>query len=71
MYRGNESVRVAADKAFMSIILALEAETLQGATAQRVVHAAKQLVTAVDLDASGLIGSLPPETQQNVRNFFK
>ena len=68
--RGNDAVRIAPDKAFISVIQALEAETLQGATAQRVVHAAKELAKAVGIDAPRLIASLPPETQQNVRSYF-
>ena len=61
---------VAPDKAIFSVIQALEAETLQGATAQRVVHAAKELAKAVGIDVARLIGTLPPETQQTVRSYF-
>lgn len=68
--RGNDAVRVAPDKAFTSVVQALEAETLQGATAQRVVHAAKELAKAVGINALRLIATLPPETQQNVRRYF-
>lgn len=69
-YRGHSAVLSAPDKAFLSVIQALEAETLQGATAQRVVHAAKELAKAVGINALRLISNLPPETQQNVRNYF-
>lgn len=60
----------APDKAVVSVIQALEAETLQGATAQRVVHAATALAKAVGIDVLRLIATLPPETQQNVKSYF-
>lgn len=54
----------------MAIVLALEAETLQGATAQRVVAAAKQLTQIADVDANQLLATLSQETQQAVRPYF-
>jgi hypothetical protein len=59
-----------AAKCFSYVAQALEAESLQGATAERIVGAAKQLVTSVGLDANSLLASLPPDTQQTVRAHF-
>ena len=59
-----------ADKVFISICLALEAETIQGQTAQKAAAAAKSLVQAAGLDAGGLLATLAPETQQIVRAYF-
>ncbi len=54
----------------MAICLALEAETLQGATAQRVTAAGKQLVQEAGIDAGQLIATLSPESQATVRQYF-
>lgn len=66
----NPAVIAAASPVFLSIVEALEAETLQGVTAQRVVAAAKSLVQMAGIDANGVLASLSPETQQNVRSYF-
>lgn len=50
--------------------LALEAETLQGRTAQQVVQSAKALVTMASLDANQLLAEMSPEVQHAVRAFF-
>lgn len=55
---------------FRSIALALEAETIQGQTANRVVEAAKRLIQATGVDANQLLNGLTPETQRNVRVWF-
>lgn len=55
---------------FRAIALALEAETIQGQTATRVVEAAKRLVRATGVDANTLMMGLSPETQRNVRVWF-
>lgn len=60
----------AADKAFIAIALALEAETLQGQSAQRAVAAAKRVVQARGVGANQLLSTLSPETQQTLRPFF-
>ena len=57
-------------KVFTHIAQALEAETLQGANANRVVDAAKRLVAATTLDAAQVLGSLSPECQRTVRAYF-
>jgi len=59
-----------AARCFMYIAQALEAETLQGQTASRIVDSAKRLITTAGLDAGQLLASLAPETQQTVRAFF-
>jgi importin-5 len=55
---------------FTHIVQALEAETLQGQTLERVVASAKQLLTMAGVDANQLLASMPPETQQTVRTYF-
>ncbi|KAF2758186.1 importin subunit beta-3 [Pseudovirgaria hyperparasitica] len=55
---------------FTYIALALEAETVQGQIASRVVAAAKHLIATAGLDANQLLSSLSPETQQTVRAYF-
>jgi hypothetical protein len=59
-----------AAKVFMFIAQALEAETLQGQTAGRVVAAAKMLLGSAGLDPAQVLSQLPPETQQTVRAYF-
>ena len=60
----------AADKAFLAICRALEAETIQGQTLQTVTSAAKVLVQATGINADALLSTLQPETQQTVRAYF-
>lgn len=59
-----------AGKVFLHVTQALEAETLQGQTATRVIQASKLLIGAGGLDAGQLIQQLSPETQQTIRAFF-
>ncbi|KAI9777689.1 MAG: hypothetical protein M1839_008608 [Geoglossum umbratile] len=59
-----------APKMFTHIVQALEAETLQGQTLERVVASAKQLLTIAGVDANQVLASMPPETQQTVRTYF-
>lgn len=59
-----------AQQCFTYVAQALEAETLQGQTAQRAVAAARKLVQLAGLDAAQLLNSLPPETQGTVKAFF-
>lgn len=54
----------------MAIVLALEAETLQGATAQRVAAAGKQLLQTAGIDAGQVLATMGPDTQQTVAGFF-
>jgi len=59
-----------ASQCFVYVAQALEAETLQGNTAQRAVGAARKLVQSAGLDANQLLAGLPADTQQTVRAFF-
>jgi importin-5 len=68
--RRNPAVLQAADKVFISICQALEAETIQGQTAAKVTNAAKFLAQMANLNAEALLATLPPETQQTVRAYF-
>lgn len=68
--RQNPAVVTQAAKVFVFIAQALEAETLQGQTATRIVASAKQLITTAGLDAAQLLQQLSPETQQTVRAYF-
>ena len=69
-YSQNQAVLSKASQCFTYIAQALEAETLQGNTAQRAVAAARKLVQIAGLDANQLLAGLPAETQQTVRAFF-
>ena len=55
---------------FVAIAEALEAETLQGATAQRVAASGKQLLQTMGIDANQVLATLSPETQQTVTVYF-
>ncbi|KAK5130814.1 hypothetical protein LTR08_001648 [Meristemomyces frigidus] len=66
----NPIVMAQAARCFVFIAQALEAETLQGNVAQRIVGAARKLVTTAGLDANQLLAGLPPDTQHTVRAFF-
>lgn len=60
----------AASNVFIAITLALEAETLQGDTAQRVAAAAKLLVQLAGIDVGRILVTLSPEAQQTIRSYF-
>lgn len=60
----------ASAKVFRYVAEALAAETIQGATASRVVDSAKSLVQVTSLDAAGVVASLPVEIQSTVRALF-
>lgn len=66
----NPAVLAKASNCFTFIAQALEAETLQGATAQRSVDAGKKLIAIAGLDAQQLLAALPPDTQGVVRAMF-
>jgi hypothetical protein len=66
----NPAVVSQAPKVFVFITQALEAETLQGQTATRIVAAAKMLLQVAGLDPAQLLSQLSPETQQIVRTYF-
>lgn len=60
----------AASNVFIAITLALEAETLQGDTAQRVAAAAKLLVQFAGIDVGRILVTLSPEAQETIRSYF-
>ena len=57
-----------AGKCFVFIVQALEAETLQGATATRLVAPAKHLLATAGMNP---MDQLSPETQQVARAFLQ
>jgi len=57
-------------RCFKFIVEALEAETVQGQNAARVVTAAKQLATVANLNMAQLANSLTPRQQQMIPAFF-
>ncbi len=69
-YRQSPIVVTQAPKVFIFIVQALEAETLQGQIATRIVAAAKQLVATAGVDANQVLATLSPETQATVRAYF-
>ncbi|KAK5113523.1 hypothetical protein LTR62_003392 [Meristemomyces frigidus] len=69
--RGNPAVMSQAARCFTFVALALEAETLQGQMATRIVGAARKLVANAGLDAEGLLAGLPLETRSTVVAFFR
>lgn len=69
--RQNPAVAAKADKAFTSVVQALEAETLQGNVAARVVSSVKQLVAATGLNVEPIFAAVRPENQMKVREFFQ
>lgn len=68
--RQHPAVIAAATNIFLAIALALEAETIQGGTAHRVAAAAQRLVQMAGIDATRILATLSPETQQTIRVYF-
>ena len=66
----NPAVLAKAQQVFHHIVLALEAETLQGQTAQKVADSAKALVTQTGMDADAVLQTLQPDGQTTVRSYF-
>lgn len=60
-----------AAKVFGYIVQALDAETLQGQTAQRVANSAKQLVAATGVNAEQILAGVNPDNQAAVRSYFQ
>ncbi|KLJ07926.1 hypothetical protein EMPG_16596 [Blastomyces silverae] len=67
----NPTVFNNAAKAFTFVVQALEAETLQGATAARVASSAKQLATATGVNVDQIFANVNPKYQMAVRSFFQ
>ena len=57
-------------KVFHYVAQALEAETLQGQTATRVVNSVKALVQAANVNLAQVAAGLTPEQQQTVQAYF-
>lgn len=72
MHRQNPAVfGQAASRVFGFIVQALEASTLQGQTAARVVESAKRLVAASGISADQILAGVNPASQETVRKFFQ
>jgi hypothetical protein len=69
-YRQHPAVVAQTDKVFIFVAQALEAETLQGQIATRVVAAAKLLLQMSGRDPAQLMSQLSPETQRTVQAYF-
>lgn len=69
-HRQAPAVMSKATQCFTFIAQALEAETLQGQMAQRIVAAGSKLIRTAGLDSTQLLNGLPPETQNTVRAMF-
>ena len=63
-------VMAQAGKIFVFIAQALEAETLQGQTASRVVAAAKMLLTESSVDPTPLLQQFPEDSQRTIMKWF-
>ncbi|KAH7138026.1 armadillo-type protein [Dendryphion nanum] len=57
-------------KAFQYVIAALEAETLQGNTASRVVATLKNLIQNANVNQAQLVAGLTPDQQRTVQVYF-
>lgn len=68
--QGNAAVRAKAQQVFHHICLALEAETIQGQTAQKVAASAKVLVQSTGINADQVLASLSVDGQTTVKSFF-
>lgn len=69
-HRQNPAIAPKAGQVFHHIVLALEAETIQGQTAKKVAESAKRLVEQTGLNAEQVVGALSPEGQATVKSFF-
>ena len=56
---------------FVAIAHALEAETLQGVTAQRAAAAGKQVLQTAGIEANQVLATLSLEMQQTVAAYFQ
>ena len=59
-----------ASKIFVFIAQALEAETLQGQTANRVTAATKTMLAEASVDPTPLLQQFSPEAQQTIMGHF-
>jgi hypothetical protein len=68
--RQNPAVFSQPAKVFTFVVQALEAETLQGQTATRVVASVKALIQATNTNLSQAGASLTPEQQRTAEAYF-
>lgn len=68
--RQNPAVTSQPAKVFVFVAQALEGQTLQGQTANRVVEATKALLAAASLNPAQLLAQLSSETQLKVHAWF-
>lgn len=66
----NSAVLSQPDKVFVYIAQGLEADALQGQTGQRVVAAAKLLLTASNVNPTPLLQQFSPESQARIMAYF-
>lgn len=70
-HRQNPAVVSQADKVFLYVAQALEAEMLgSGEVAQKVVGATKALVQASNVNAQAILQEFSPEAQQIISRYF-
>jgi hypothetical protein len=68
--RQNPLIMNNASKIFTYVAQALEADTLQGQTANRVVTATKAMLTAANVNPAPLLQQFSPEAQQTIMTHF-
>ena len=68
--QNNPAIAPKAQYVFQNILLALEAETLQGNTAQTVVKAAKMLLSSHGVNGQQAVNQLSPEGQAAIQPYF-
>lgn len=68
--RQNQAVFSNPGKAFVHVVEALEAETLQGKTATQVVNTVKALIQATNTNLAQVAASLTPDQQRTVQVYF-
>jgi hypothetical protein len=68
--RQNQAAHSQPVKVFQFVAQALEAETLQGQTATRVVNSVKNLVQATNVNLQQVVAGLTPEQQRVVQAYF-
>jgi hypothetical protein len=69
-YSQNPAVLSQPQKVFLFVVQALEAETLQGQIANRVVASTRNLLQATGQDLAALLGQLESGLQQTVQAYF-
>jgi hypothetical protein len=60
----------AAPQIFEYVIAAVDAETIQGQTAERVINATKDLLVMTGLNIQQLAAQMPPEKVPTIRRYF-